>query len=138
MNIGRPTLCNETGIFPVGTLHTKLSCIFNHQLHHSKDLHERIPCWSSHEDSELSLPRAQVQSLVKELRIPRWLSGKESVCNVRDAGDSGLIPGLGRSPGGEHGNPLQYSCLENPMDRGAWWATAHRIAKSQIRLSMHM
>ena len=44
------------------------------------------------------------------------LSGKESTCN---AGDLGLIPGLGRSPGGGHGNPLQYSCLENPMDRGA-------------------
>ena len=47
---------------------------------------------------------------------------KESTCN---AGDLGLIPGLGRSPGGGHGNPLQNSCLENPMDRGAWWATVH-------------
>ena len=46
-----------------------------------------------------------------------------------DAGDAGSIPGLGRSPGGGHGNPLQYSCLENPMDRGAWWATAHGVAK---------
>ena len=44
------------------------------------------------------------------------------------------IPGLGRSPGEEHGNPLQYSCLENPMDRRAWWATVHRIAKSQTRV----
>ena len=44
--------------------------------------------------------------------------------------DSGSIPGLGRSPGGGHGNPLQYSCLENPMDRGAWRATVHRVAKS--------
>ena len=44
-----------------------------------------------------------------------------------NAGD----PGLGRSPGGGHSNPLQYSCLENPMDRGAWWATVHRVAKSQ-------
>ena len=50
------------------------------------------------------------------------------------------IPGLGRSPGGGHGNPLQYSCLENPVDRGAWWAMVHRAAKSWIqlkRLSMH-
>ena len=47
------------------------------------------------------------------------LDGKESACHV---GDLGLIPGLGRSPGGEHGNPLQYSCLENPKDRGAWRA----------------
>ena len=46
----------------------------------------------------------------------------------------GLIPGLGRFPGGEHGNPLQYFCLENPMDRGAWWATVHRVAKSRTWL----
>ena len=46
-----------------------------------------------------------------------------------------LIPGLGRSSGGVHGNPLQHSCLENPMDRGAWWATVHRVANSQTRLS---
>ena len=57
---------------------------------------------------------------------------KESACNV---GDLGSIPGLGRSPGEGHGNPLQYSCLENPMDRGAWWATVHGFAKSQTRLS---
>ena len=51
--------------------------------------------------------------------------------NRLQARDLGLIPGLGRSPGGEHGNPLQYSCLENPMDRGAWLATVHGVAKSQ-------
>ena len=48
--------------------------------------------------------------------LPRWLSGKESACNE---GDLGLIPRWGRSPGGGHGHPLQYSCLENPMDRGS-------------------
>ena len=48
---------------------------------------------------------------------------------LANAGDVGLIPGSGRSPGGEHGNPLQYACLENPMDRGAWWATVHRVAE---------
>ena len=46
-----------------------------------------------------------------------------------NAEDSGLIPGSGRSPGGGNGNPLQYSCLENPMDKGAWWATVHEIAR---------
>ena len=51
--------------------------------------------------------------------------------NRLQARDLGLIPGLGRSPGGEHGNLLQYSCLENPMDRGAWLATVHGVAKSQ-------
>ena len=54
--------------------------------------------------------------------------GKESTCNV---GDLGSIPGLGRSPGGGYGNPLQYSGLENPMDRGAWWAAIHGATKSQ-------
>ena len=56
---------------------------------------------------------------------------KKSACN---AGDMSEIPGSGRWPGGGHGNPLQYSCLENPMDRGAWQATIHRTAKSHTRL----
>ena len=56
---------------------------------------------------------------------------KASACN---AGDLGSIPGLGRSPGEGNGKPLQYSCLENPMDRGAWWAVLHRGAKSQTQL----
>ena len=51
-----------------------------------------------------------------------------------NAGDVGLIPGLGKSPGGGNGNPLQYSYLENPMDRGAWWATVCGVAKSQTQL----
>jgi len=50
--------------------------------------------------------------------------------NAGDAGDIGSIPGLGRFPGEGNGNPLQYSCLGNPMDRGAWWATVHKVAKS--------
>ena len=61
----------------------------------------------------------------------QWLRGKESACN---AGDAGSIPESGRSPGGGHGNPLQYSCLENAMDRGAWWATVHSVAKNHTRL----
>ena len=58
-------------------------------------------------------------------------SGKESACDAGDARDADLIPGLGRSPGGGNGNPLQYFCLENPMDRGAWWATVYGVSKSQ-------
>ena len=50
--------------------------------------------------------------------------------NVEDAGDTGSVPGLGRSPGGGNDNPLQYSCLENSMDRGAWWAIVHDVAES--------
>ena len=52
---------------------------------------------------------------------------KSPYANAGDVRDMGLIPGSGRSPGGGHGNPLQYSCLENPMDRGAWRATVHRV-----------
>ena len=55
--------------------------------------------------------------------------------NAGETGDVGLIPGLGRSPGEENGNPLQYSCLENPIDRGDWWATVQGFTKSQTRLS---
>jgi len=55
--------------------------------------------------------------------------------SAHNAGDLGLIPGSGRSPGEGNGNPLQYSCLENPTDGGAWWATVHRVAKSRTRLS---
>ena len=51
-----------------------------------------------------------------------------------NVGDAGSIPGWGRSPGSRHDNPLQYSCLENPMDRGAWWATVHGVSKSQTEL----
>ena len=58
--------------------------------------------------------------------------GKKSACNV---GDLGLIPGLGRSPGGGHGNPLQYSGLEHSMDRGVWQAVVHQVIKSQTRQS---
>ena len=66
------------------------------------------------------VPRAsQVALLVKKLPA-----------NGGDIRDAALIPGSGRSPGERHGNPLQYSCLENPMDRGAWWATVHRVPKS--------
>ena len=55
--------------------------------------------------------------------------------NAGDIRDAGLIPGSGRSPGGGHGNLLQYSCLENPMDGGAWWAAVHGVAKSRTLLS---
>ena len=57
---------------------------------------------------------------------------KKKICN---AGDPGLIPGLGRSPGERNGYLLPYSCLENSMDRGAWWVTVHRVEKSQTQLS---
>ena len=58
-----------------------------------------------------------------------WLSGEESACNAGATEDMGLIPESGRSPGGGHGIPLQYSCPENSKDRGAWWATVHRVTE---------
>ena len=66
--------------------------------------------------------------------FPGGPDGKVSVCN---AGDPGLIPGLGRSPGEGYGSPLQYSCLENPMDRGAWWATVHWVTESDMTERLH-
>ena len=72
--------------------------------------------------------------------LPWWLSSKESTSSAGDAGGDGSILGSGRSPGGGHGNPLQYSCLGNSMDRGSWWATVLGVAKSWTRLkrlSMH-
>ena len=63
--------------------------------------------------------------------FPGFAGGSEDKASACNAGDPGLIPGWGRSPGGGHGNPLQYSCLENPMDRGAWRPTVHGVAKSQ-------
>ena len=60
---------------------------------------------------------------------------KSTIANARDVKDMGSIPGSGRSTGEEHGNTLQYSCLENPMDRRAWRATVHEVTKSQVQLS---
>ena len=62
--------------------------------------------------------------------------GKESACNAEDTGGMGSSSGSGRSPGGGHGSPLQYSCLGDPMDRGGWQTTVHRVGKSQTRLSV--
>ena len=63
---------------------------------------------------------------IENIRLPRWLSETESTCNE---GDPSSIPGSERYHGGGNGNPLQYPCLENPMDRGVWWATVHGVAK---------
>ena len=69
--------------------------------------------------------------------ISSGTSGKESPINARDTRDAASIPESGRSPGGGNGSQLQYPCLENSMDRGAWQATAHGVSKSQLRLSAH-
>ena len=74
----------------------------------------------------------EFQKNIYFIGFPGSLDGKASAYNV---GDLGLIPGSGRSPGEGNGNPLQYSCLENPMDQGSWWATVHGVTESQTRLS---
>ena len=71
---------------------------------------------------------------ISELGLKDFPVGSDSKASTYDAGDPGSIPGSGRAPGEGNGNPLQYSCLENPTDRGAWQAAVHRVAKSWIRL----
>ena len=98
----------------------------------------RLPGWHSlHNRPHLDFSHYRLKIAAPHYRsgLPLWLSSKESACNARDTWDVGLIPGLGRSPGGGHGSPLQYSCWENPMDKGAWRATVHRVVKSLIWLS---
>ena len=85
------------------------------------------PAFSSH---LMGGRREKPQSLAA---FPRWLSGTESSCNAEDAGS---IPGSIWSPGEENGNPLQYSCLGNLMERGSWQATVHRVTKNWTQLSM--
>ena len=72
------------------------------------------------------------QCSLSQMGFPGGSDGKESACDV---GDPHLIPGSGRFSGDRHGNPLQYTCLENFMDREAWWATVHGVSKSWTRLS---
>ena len=111
------------------------ACVFTH-VHvglRLKELCSGVVVWvvgslcSSAQDAQCGLV-----SPFPPLGFPGGSDGKASAWN---AGDPGSIPGSGRSPGEGNGNPLQYSCLENPTDRGAWWATIHGVAKSQTRLS---
>ena len=78
---------------------------------------------------EIPMDRGTWQATVQRVDFPGGSVGRELPCNPRDARDMGLIPGSGRSPGGGHGYSLQYSCLENLMDRGAWWPTVHRLQR---------
>ena len=96
---------------------------------------------SCHHHNHTQALIATWQRLTEVQRSQRGFPGgsvvKNLLANAGDTGDAGLIPGLGKSPEEGSGNPLQYSCLENPMDRGAWWAIVHEVTKSQTRLSMH-
>ena len=92
------------------------------------------PCGISSHD----LTRDKKRTHERRNELPRGHSGKEPTCHAGDTGDVGTIPGLGRSPGGGHGSPLQDSCLGNPMDRGAWQAAVHGATKSRTRPSTHV
>ena len=74
----------------------------------------------------------QIPEILGELQVMELVKNLPVQC--RKQTDTGSIPGSGRSPGGENGNPFQYSCLENPMDRGAWRTIVHGVAKSQTQL----
>ena len=75
-----------------------------------------------------------ISKCIADSSFPGDTIGKEFACQCRDIRNTGLIPGSGRPPGGGHGNPLKYSCLENPTDRGAWQTIVHRVAQSQTQL----
>ena len=105
------------------------------------DTCERCRPWGPPQTLWLEIPCNSAENLYI-LFAPNMISGasqmvivvKNLPSSARDIRDKGLIPGLGRSPGGGHGNPLQYPCLKNPMDRGAWRATVHRVTKSRTQL----
>ena len=99
-----------------------------------------MTCLSLHQTVTRAMGPIWLGISTQDLYKALWLGGKESACNAGATGNTGSIPGSGRSPGEGHGNPLQYSCLENPMDRGAWCVTVHGVAKSWPwlkRLSRH-
>ena len=98
-----------------------------------------VNIWSVIQNSELTCQgwrgRRENKKKLFRKKLSRWHSGKESACQRRRGKRLGEIPRWGRSPGGGNDSILQYSCLENPMDRGAWWANVHGVTKSQISLS---
>ena len=88
-----------------------------------------------HSYRRLLITFAYIESILLLINVYHILDKSDGKASVYTAGDPGSIPGSGRSPGEGNGNPLQYSCLENPMDGGAWWAAVHGVAKSRTRLS---
>ena len=88
-------------------------------------------------DHKEALPCSLCKLLLRYTWVSQRLSGKESACNA-GAGDMGLSAGSGRSSGEGNGNPLLFSCLGNPMDRGAWWATVHGVSNSQTWQHTHI
>ena len=90
---------------------------------------------STYEQGIVSTIYKHLIEILLHLRVTDFPGGSDGKASVYNAGDPGSRPGLGRFPGEGNGNPLQYYCLENPMDRGAWQAAVYGVAKSQTRLS---
>ena len=94
-----------------------------------------VPCRTGYSQTNKKEGEMHHFQINVSLKLPPMAQPiKNLSANAGEIGDAGLMPGLGRSLEERNGKPLQYSCLENPMDRGAWWATVHRVAKSQIQL----
>ena len=139
-----PVSVHNSCLFCVSEIKTRSHCFRPEpgeelHRHHLSQVREQLRC--SHVADEQSEARRGAQLISDRSEADSspsmsWklksFDGTESPCN---AGDPGLIPGSGRSPGEGNGNCLQYSCLENPMDRGAWWATAHGVTNSWTWLS---
>ena len=97
--------------------------------------HVSMPTQTSQERWRWPLKGWEMGTVVLGLTKESSLVAQTVKASAYHVGGQGSIPGLGRSPGEGNGTPLQYSCLENPMDGGVWWATVHRVTKSQTRLS---
>ena len=104
------------------------------EFHEQRSLAGYSPWGCQELDTTEWLSTAQHSTAQGITRASQVAQGKESACNAGDTGDAGLIPSLSRVLGGGHGNPPQYSFLENPLDRGVWWAIVHRFAKSRTQL----
>ena len=109
---------------------------------HSSVLAWRIPgtgraSWTAVSGVAQSQTQLKRLSSIEKEGFPGGSMGKEFACSAGDTGDTGSVPGLGRFPGGWHDSPLHYSCLENSIDRGAWWATVHRVPESQRSICQH-
>ena len=124
-------------IFINQKLPSPASIAYNHHIKTNKQTnpHTKNP----QNNNRKRLSAEQINSPSSDSNIVFWASqaalvAKNPPANAGDVRDVGLLPGLGRVPGGGHGNPLQYSCLENPMDRGAWRSTVHGVTKSWTRL----
>ena len=124
-----------------GLQHTRLP-----YLHHLPELAQTHAHWvgdATQLSRSLSSPSSPAFNLSQHLVLFQWVSlvnpggsvVKNPTAHAGDIRDAGSIPGLGRRPGEGNGNPLQYSCLENSMDRGAWWATVHGVTKGHIHNS---